>query len=138
MNRLSPLMLAFLIGSCKQNTKIAQDAKTTTAKEEQAPSVTYSVINARNDGPNLNYDIYLRDTAAIGTLNTYLKNKYNGDRQSFIEINYFNDSLVARTYFEKQFDNAVSDKVKDKLFKSFIANYKYDPAAKYDTLMYEH
>src|ERR1700722_13367615 len=99
MKRLSPLMLAFLIGSCNQDTKIAQGTKATTAKEEQAPAVTYSVINDRNDGPNLNYDIYLRDTAAIGALNTYLKNKYNGDRQSFIEINYFNDSLVARTYF---------------------------------------
>ena len=104
----------------------------------KAPSVAYQVINERNDNGTHFYDIYLKDAADIKMLNAYLKEKYNKNRGAWIEINYFIDSSVARNYFEKQFDNNVSDKVKDKLFESFIANYKYNPNTKYDTPVYEH
>ncbi len=33
-------------------------------------------------------------------------------------------SRCSKRYFDKQIDNAMSDKAKDKQFKSFIANYK--------------
>ena len=102
------------------------------------PDIAYTVINARNESGTQFYDIFLKDTAAIKPLNVYLKDKYNSDHRTWIEINYYNDSTVAKTYFAKQFDPAISDKVKDRLFKNFIANYKFNPSTGYDTLVYEH
>lgn len=115
-----------------------QKADTKVPETIKAPDVAFHVVNARADNDGQFYDIYLTDTASIKCLNDYLKERYNKDRNSWIEINYFNDSIVAKTYFKKQFDNAISDKVKDKLFKSFIANYKYNPNTKYEKLLYEH
>jgi len=100
------------------------------------PAVTYIIINARNE--NQFYDIYIQDTSAIKALNDYLKNKYNGAHNTYLQLNYFNDSIVAKSYFKNQFDENLSEKIKDKLFKSFIANYKYNPSTRYDQLEYEH
>ena len=115
-----------------------QNADTKAPETMKAPDVAFQVINARADNDGQFYDIYLTDTASIKPLNDYLKDKYNKDRSSWIEINYFNDSIVAKTYFNKQLDNTISDKAKDRLFKSFIANYKYNPSTKYEKLVYEH
>ncbi|HET6255316.1 MAG TPA: hypothetical protein VFE32_14640 [Puia sp.] len=107
-------------------------------EESKAPNVFYLIINERNDNNGQIYDIYLKDIAQIQTLNSYLKEKYNKDKNSWIQINYFNDSVIAKTYFAKQFDNSISEKAKDKLFKSYIANYKFNPTNGYDTLVLEH
>ena len=85
------------------------------------------MINERNDNGTKFYDIYLQDTGSIKKLNDYLRNKYNPDNKTWIEINYFADSLVARDYFKKQLDDKISEKEKDRLFKYFIANYKHNP-----------
>jgi hypothetical protein len=125
------LLLGLLALSCGQQAS-------SPAPESKAPQVAYTVINNSNKNGSQFIDIFLRDTAAIKSLNDYLKDKYNKDHGSWIEINYFNDSLVAKTYFDKQLDQTISDRAKDKLFKHFIANYKYNPSTGYDTLAYEH
>jgi hypothetical protein len=105
---------------------------------ETPPKIAYSIINAKDENGNQFYDVFVKDTSQIGTLNLYLKNKYNPTRMEFLQINYFSDSMIARTYFAKQFDKSVSEKEKDKIFRFYVANYKYNPASKYDTLVFEH
>lgn len=106
--------------------------------ETKAPQVAYTVVNDSTANRSHTIDIFLKDTAAIKSLNAYLKDKYNKDKSTWIQISYFNDSLIAKTYFAKQLDQTVSEREKNKLFKHFIANYTYNPSTGYDTLAYEH
>jgi len=132
------IVLFLFISSCDQPSypiKGDHDKISDTAKIQ---NVTYSVINMRTDNGGQFYDIYLKDTTQIKTLNSYLSKKYKNVSESWIQINYFNDSEVAVNYFDKQLDNEVSEREKDKIFRFFIANYKYNPATRYDSLVFEH
>src|SRR5579859_5190781 len=127
MKKRYALISSIFILACGQSSS-------TTSNETDVPDISYSIINARNDNGGQVYDIYLKDTAQIKTLNSYLKEKYNQGKRDWIQINYFNDSEVAKSYFDNQYSTTISDKEKDKLFRFFIANYKYNPATKYDSL----
>ena|SRR5579871_6545481 len=137
MQRRYLIVLLLTISSCDQPTHTTKgDGKRPDTKS--VPNIAYSLINARTDNGAQLYDIYIKDIRQIKTLNLLLREKYNRDGIAWIQINYFNDSAVAKTYFEKQFDSNVSDKEKDKLFRYYIANYKFNPATKYDSLIFEH
>src|ERR1700761_2603740 len=123
--------------SCDQSSHEIKGDSDKMSDIDKIQNVTYSVINMRTDNGSRSYDIYLKDTGQIKTLNYFLTKKYKNGSDSYIQINYFNDSGVAKRYFEKQFDNNVSDREKDKLFRFYIANYKYNPATQYDSLIFE-
>lgn len=127
----SVIVVSCLFGCDQQSVPARQE------NDKVPTNLSYSVINARNENGTQFYDIFLKDTAAISSLNGYLKVKYNKDHRTWIEINYFNDSVIAKVYFQKQFDNTVPGREKDRLFKHFIANYKFNPNTGYDSLSYE-
>jgi hypothetical protein len=137
MKKRFPVVLLLFIVACDRpiDRKIANKKNADTSN---TPNIAYSLINARTDNGGQFYDIYLKDTAKIKTLNSYLKEKYGSVSGGWIQINYFSDSIVAKSYFDKQFDNNVSDKEKDKLSRVYIANYKYNPTTKYDSLVFQH
>ena len=64
----------------------------------------------------------------------YFKNL--GDKS--IMINYFSNRSVAKEYFTKQFDNNVSEKEKDRLFKYYVAKYNLNEGSGYEGLSFEH
>jgi hypothetical protein len=137
MKKRNLIVFLFLIASCDSPSHpITTDNKI--ADSSDIPNVTYSVVNFRTDNGGQFYDIYVKDTTQIRTLNSYLKKKYKNASDGWIQVNYFDDSVVAKSYFDKQLDNNVSDKEKDRLFRSYIGNYKYNPTTKYDSLVYEH
>ena len=131
-----PIVLLLFAVACDQPSD--RKKANTNIDTSNTPNIAYSLINARTDNGGQFYDIYLKDTAQIKALNSYLKEKYGSGSGGWIQINYFSDSGVAKTYFDKQLDNNVSDKEKDKLFRSYIANYKSNPNTHYDTLVFEH
>jgi hypothetical protein len=132
------IVLILFILSCGQPSHPGKGEHDKILDTDKIPTVTYSVINMRNDNGGQFYDIYLKDTARIKILNYFLSKKYKKVSDNYIQINYFNDSGVAKHYFDRQFDNNVSDGEKDKLFRFYIANYKYNPATQYDSLLFEH
>jgi hypothetical protein len=132
MNRLTCLTLSLVALSC------SGPAANINQNNLTKPDVVYKMINTRSEEGTHFYDIYLKDTSAIPPLNDYLKIKYNSDGKSWIEINYFDDSAIAKDYFQKQLDNNLSDREKDKLFRHFVANYKFNPITGYDSLVSEH
>jgi hypothetical protein len=132
------IVLILFISSCDQPSHPIKGDHDKISDTDKISNVTFSVINMRTDNGGQFYDIYLKDTAQIKTLNYCLSKKYKNVSDSYIQINYFNDSGVAKRYFEKQFDNNISDREKDKLFRFYIANYKFNPATQYDSLVFEH
>ena len=144
MKRLLPFLL--IIFSCtnnsstSSNSKLNQENKHSEVKIKpiEKPDVTYQVVNQSDNPSNLNYDIYIKDTTKISTLNEYLVNLYDREKQAFISINYFNNLKVAKTYFKKQFSESVSESEKDRLFKSYIATYKFNPSTGFDKLSFLH
>ena len=144
MKFLLPALLILLF-SCSNdpatNTKSSSSTKidsTSKALKEANPNVAFEVINQSDNSSNLKYDIYIKDTSKIKILNDYLINRYNPDKKLFLNINYFDNRKVAKTYFEKQFSESVSEGQKDKLFRNYIASYKYNPATGYDQLSFMH
>jgi len=58
---------------------------------------------------------------------------------SVLEKNIVPDLLkVAKSYFKKQFSESVTETEKDKLFKNYIAVYKFDPSTGFDKLSFLH
>jgi hypothetical protein len=140
-----PLLLIFLF-SCSNNATNTNTSASNISKQDSSikekqvvkPSIAYEVINRRDNSSNLNYDIYLKDTSKIKTLNAYLVYQYNPSRKIFLSINYFNNRNVAKTYFKKQFSESVSENEKDRLFKNYIAVYKFNPSTNFDQLSFLH
>jgi hypothetical protein len=131
------IVLLFYISSCDQHSPRAA-VENSIADSSNIPNIAYSIINARTDDGGQFFDIYIKDTTRIETLNSFLKAKFKNIQAGWIQINYFTDSVVAKTYFSKQFASNISDKQKDNLFRYYIANYKYTPTTGYDTLVFEH
>jgi len=137
MKRRSLIVLLLYFSSCDQPANHTA-AENKIADSGNIPNIPYSIINARTDDGGRFYDIYVKDTTKIKTLNAFLREKYKMESAGWIQINYFSDSLVAKSYFAKQFDNNISEKEKDRLFRFYLANYKNNPTTKYDTLIFEH
>ena len=136
MKKIYSLAILCIMAACNPSpVKITANADT---QAPSAPDIAYSIINAKLDMGNRFYDVYVEDISKIKTLNAYLVEKYKKEDNTGIWINYYNDSVVAKTYFDKQLDENISEKTKDKLFKNYIANYKYNPSTNYDTLVFEH
>jgi hypothetical protein len=139
MKRLIPLLLITLF-SCSNNSTSNSSGSNSVKKdlaikeEVVKPSIAYEVINSSNSI----FDIYLTDTSKIKILNDYLVTQYNPDKKGFISINYFNDRKVAKIYFKKQFSESVSESEKDRLFKNYIAAYKFNPSTGFDKLSLLH
>ncbi|MEO6850371.1 MAG: hypothetical protein ABI203_10980, partial [Mucilaginibacter sp.] len=94
--------------------------------------------NQPDNSANSVYDIYLKDISKIKILNDYLANQYNTDKKAYLSINYFNNRKIAKTYFEKQLSESVSESEKDRLFKNYIAVYKFNPSTGFDQLSFLH
>jgi hypothetical protein len=144
MKRLLPFLL--IIFSCSNNSSTSSSSKSNQENKDsivkvkpiEKPNVTYQVVNQSNNSSVLNYDIFIKDTTKISTLNEYLVNLYDQDKQVFLSINYFNNLKVAETYFKKQFSETVSEAEKDRLFKFYIAAYKLNPSTGFDKLSFLH
>lgn len=76
-----------------------------------------------------------KDTATIKKLNAYLIETYNPYKKNFMDVNYFDDSIVAKTYEEDIMK--VSIKKLDKIDKHIIAQYGFNPNTTYDTFQFK-
>lgn len=145
MKRLIPLLLISFF-SCSNNSTSSNSSESNLVKKDSVikekpmakPPVAYEVINQPDNSANSIYDIYLKDISKIKILNDYLVNQYNSDKKMYLNINYFNNRKVAKTYFEKQLSESVSESEKDRLFKNYIAVYKYNPSTGFDQLSFLH
>lgn len=145
---LKILLPLFLITtfSCSSNSTSNNISESTPIKKDSSsqvktvdkPSVAFEVINHSDNTSSLSYDIFIKDTTKIKILNDYLINQYNPNKKTFININYFTNKKVAKTYFKKQLSESVSEDEKDRLFKYYIASYKFNPSTGFDQLSFLH
>ncbi len=96
----------------------------------------FEIINDNEQNGNIDIDIYCTDTTIIYSLNNHLIQKYNTDKKQWMEINYFDNKSVAKTYMKDQMNPDISEKTKDSLFQYFIAVYKFNPFTGYDKLSF--
>lgn len=98
----------------------------------------FTIEKENNDGANIQLSIYVSDTSKIKEINRQIINKYNSGKSKGMLVAYFNKKGIGKTYFEKQTNDNISEKEKDKLFENFIAEYNLNPQTNYDTLSYMH
>ena len=109
-----------------------------TEAEKKSIRDSFYVVNSNTDGGNKNLDVYVMDTNIIDRVNEYLVPMVDDNSVEFIEINYYSNDTIAKTYMAKQLSDNVSEKVKNRLFKYFIAEYKHNHITGYKNLFYEH
>jgi len=91
------------------------------------PKPIYEVINKRFDNRGLvnSLDIFIVGEAAIKGLNQILFEKYKSTGVASLQIFYFNDRAVAKTYSKKLFDRSTSDAEIEQMNKHLIGKFDY-------------
>jgi len=88
------------------------------------PSESYEIVRQRKDGTaSVNMTVFVKTPSAetVKKINDYLVN-LSRNNYHYVNIDYFDDKLVAEIYFEKQSDPNISEEEKDRLFKHYIAS----------------
>lgn len=101
-------------------------AATTTPQQSQVKP-TYEVITDGSQNALAKLVVYTpeKDDQKLIAINDELLNKYKASHSN-IYFDYFDDKGVAKTYFDKQLDDSVSESEKDAMFIHYIANMKYN------------
>ena len=97
----------------------------------------YIIEKKDNDQTNIRLYIYVSDVSKIKDINQLLVEKYNNDKTKYMSSYYFNKKGIGKTYMDKQVNENISDKEKDRIFKYLIAVYNFNPSNSYEKLEFE-
>ena len=103
-----------------------------------ALSSFYDIEKEDNDPGNISLMVYISDTSKMRDINQGLVQKYDPNKDQYIQIYYFTKKGIGKTYLNKEMSQNVSEKEKNRLYKYFFAEYKFNPSTGYDALNYMH
>ena len=96
----------------------------------------YIIDKEDNDQTNIRLYLYVSDVTKIKDINQLLIGKYNKDKSKYMGIYFFDKKGVGKTYMDKQFNEKVSEREKDNLYKHLIAVYNFNPSNSFEKLEY--
>lgn len=126
-------LFVFLFKSCFQS---PDETKTDETKTNVAASAItnpaslslanyYEIEKADNDESNIRLFLYVSDPSKISDINQFLISTDNSDKTKYMDVYYFDKKGIGPTYLEKQMDENISEKEKNRLYKHLIAVYKF-------------
>ncbi|MFA4995722.1 MAG: hypothetical protein WC536_01110 [Patescibacteria group bacterium] len=100
---------------------------TTTAPQQSQVKPAYEIVTDGSQNALAKLVVYTpeKDDQKLIAINDELLNKYKANHSN-IYFDYFDDKEIAKTYFDKQLDDIVSESEKDAMFTHYVANMKYN------------
>ncbi len=132
------VIFIFLFKSCMSSDNTTTPTATTVTTFSTTLGKYFVIEKKDNDESDIRLSLYVSDVSKIDSINDFLISKYNADKSKYMEVSYFDEKGLSNTYFQKEADDNISEKQKNKLFKHFIAEYRLNPSQGYEKLNYEH